>query len=227
MYIKSILSIILLAVPLTFLASQVNAADCLKISSPPDLAVAQSFAAPIKKAIEDSGYCVELVNLPPNRAMQSMVKEEIDGEFPRVSVYADAMKDHVVAIPTSLASVAGVAVSLKSSGFAPKSPAELAGRKIEYTLGSKWSEVVAGKLGLKNSSKSLESLVKKMKAGRIEGFLIDSISLKFLIENGSLKADEINQMAVMDLTAYLLLHKKHAGLVDAIDKSLKTALSSQ
>lgn len=202
--------------------------ECLKIASDPkSVRASRLFEPSVRQVFKKAGVCADFVTFPIRRIQESMVRGRVDGEFFRVNKYINAMKDHVVAIPTPAISANGVIITRADRGFKPGGLQDVGQKRIGVLHGYKWHEIL-GK-NLKNAVKSnkYEFLAKMLQAGRIDGVLIEDFTLSRLIEAGILKKEKIyTSPSVIDLSVYILLNKKHRNLLGKLDKALNEVIAS-
>lgn len=198
-------------------------AYCLSIASnPKKLKLVAAIQEDVKKIFVRADICASYVNLPLKRMQINMKRGEIDGEFLRIQKYINAMKKHVVKVPTPIISVTGVLVTLSSSSLKPKKLSDIKNHYVGIMHGTVWQRNAVK--GNRNISKgySYKDLAEKLKEGEIETFLIEELALATLVKNGVLQASQIYvSPVVVDHPTYLLMHRKHKHLVGKLDATLK------
>ncbi len=204
--------------------SEVYADNCLKIASDAkNIRAVRLFTPGIKEVFRKANICAEYINMPSRSMQKAMFDGDIDGEFIRVTTYLKAMKGYIAPVPTPIVRANGVIVSLKKTGFTPQSMFDVGNKKIGIVLGFKWHEVLAQSLKSTKIAKKYDTLAAMLKKQRIDGFLIEDISLKRLLEKGLLSQERINvSPAVIDLSAYLVMNRKHERLTDQLNQAMKT-----
>lgn len=199
------------------------AEECLVIASDPNSAKVISLFTPgIQMVFEKAKVCAKYVNMPVSRIQKQMTENAVDGEFLRVQAYIDAMKNHVIAVPTPVVEAKGILVTLKAGGFNPKGIKDVGDKVIGHVFGVRWHDAVAKHLKSPRSSKKYENLANLLVNKRIDGFLVEELSLQRLVKTGLLKEEQIHRSdAVMDLSAYIVLHKKNKNYIQDLDVALK------
>ncbi len=199
------------------------AEECLVIASDPNSAKVISLFTPgVQMVFEKAKVCTRYVNMPISRIQKEMTESSVDGEFLRVKAYIHAMNDHVVAVPTPVVEAKGILVTMKTGGFTPKTILDVEDKVIGHVFGVRWHDALAKKLKNPRSSKKYDNLAKQLVNKRIDGFLVEELTLKRLIKAGLLKEEQIHKSEpVMDLSAYIVLHKKNRNFVKDLDVALK------
>lgn len=202
--------------------------ECLKIASDPkNVRAAKIFEPSVKKVFEQAGVCADFVHFPVRRIQESMTRGSIDGEFFRVNGYIKSMAEHVAAIPTPAIRGNGLIISLEDSGFKPRSLKDIGQQKIGVIHGYKWHDIVGRNLKKTVKSNKYLFLAKMLKARRIDGILIEDFTLDRLIEAGVLQKDHIHvSPSVIDLSAYIVIGKKHQKLLEKLNKALNKVIAS-
>lgn len=151
-----------------------------------------------------------------------MADGTIDGEFVRVKSYIEAMQEHVIAIPTPLVEGKGHLVTLRSTSFTPQNLEEVSRKVIGYVTGISWHTEIVKTLDTPRAARRYENLAKQLIKGRIDGFLVDELTLSRLIKFGLLPKDQIYKSPpIIDLSAYVVLHRKNSNFIPALDMALK------
>lgn len=210
----------------TVVYTSANADECLIIASDPDgnPAIAK-YTSIVTKVFERANVCFSLANYPFKRMQANMKQGVIDGEFFRVKSYIDAMSDYVIPLPTPVAETYGYLVSLKKNGFQPSGIVDVNAHLIGVMHGHKWQDLLSREI--KNTKKAFRyaDLVKLLKEGVVEAIMLEKYALAGIIEAGLLKKNELHvSKPVIDLSGYIVLHKKHADLVKRLDPELKKVL---
>lgn len=205
------------------LPSEIYADSCLKIASDAkNIRAVRLFTPGIKKVFQKANICVEYISMPSRRMQKEMLEGNIDGEFVRVNTYLKIMKDYIAPIPTPIIKAKGVIVSLKETGFAPKALVDIGSKKIGIVLGFKWHEVLATSLKTTRIAKKYDTLAAMLKRKRVDGFLIEDVSLKSLYDKALLSPEQLYiSPAVIDLSAYLVMSKKHRNLTKQLNQAMK------
>ncbi len=202
---------------------QAQAEECLTLASDTtNEKTVLLFRPGIDKVFEKAGVCIKHTSLPTKRIQKEILKGSIDGEYLRVKAYIKAMNGIVIPIPTPVVSGGGILISLKSSGFTPKTLVDVKDNRIGTIHGYKWHEVLSKRITNTKKAQSYPVLAKQLKAGRINGMLTDPISLARLIQAGLLPADDIHRSnQVIDLSVYVLLHVRNAKYITRLDEAMK------
>ncbi len=223
-------SLIVLATALSLNAvyiSSTQAEECLTIASDPESVKLTTILEPdVKKVFKTAGICAKFVTTPIKRIQKDMVDKNIDGEFFRVKKYIHAMEKFVSPIPTPALKGSGVIVTLLSSHFKPTSLKDFGDKKLGIVHGYKWHEIMSK--GVKNARRSnkYDTIIKQLKAGRLDGFIIEDITLDRFLKTGALKKEDIHvSQPIIDLSVYILLTKKHDGLLARLDTAMKTVIA--
>ncbi|MGH1349839.1 MAG: substrate-binding periplasmic protein [Methyloligellaceae bacterium] len=133
------------------------------------------------------------------------------------------MKDHVIAVPTPVAEGKGVIVSNAAGDFSPKSLADVGDRIIGTVHAVRWHEALKKHLKTPRTSAKYGLLIKQLMANRIDGFLIDNVTLGRIIKANVISKDKLRiSPPILDLSAYVLLHKKNAKFIPDLDKAIKS-----
>ena len=199
--------------------------ECLKIASDSkNIKAVRLFTPGVKQVFQNAQLCAEYINMPSKRIQKAMSEGEIDGEFIRVNTYLKAMKDYIAPVPTPIVRASGVIVTLRKEGFLPQTIADIGKKKIGTILGFKWHEVFAVALASTKVAKKYETLAAMLNKRRIDGFLIEDVSLQRLYAEKLLSPEDIHvSPAIIDLSAYLVMNRKHSGIVGKLDSALKKA----
>ncbi len=211
----------------TALNSPVTAGECLVLASDPEGNPAiTKYTSIVTKVFQRANVCFSLAHYPFKRMQAHMKQGTIDGEFFRVKSYIDEMAEHVVPIPTPVAESYGYIVSLKKDGFTPIGINEVGGHLIGVMHGHRWQDLLS--MQIKNTKKAFRysDLVKLLKEGVVEAVLLERYALAGIIEVGLLNKGELYiSKPVVDLSGYILLHKKHSALIKRLDPELKKVLA--
>ncbi|MGH1352368.1 MAG: substrate-binding periplasmic protein [Methyloligellaceae bacterium] len=203
------------------------AEECLTIASDPkSVRVVTVLTPDVKKVFKTAGICTKFVTTPIKRIQKNMIDNTIDGEFFRVKKYISAMKQYVSPIPTPALEGNGVIVTLLSSHFKPNNLKEFGDKKLGIIHGYKWHEIMAK--GNKNARRNnkYETLFKQLKAGRVDGIIIEDITLNRFLKAGLIKKTDIYvSKPIIDLSVYILLSKKHEKLIGKLDTAMKSVIA--
>ncbi len=204
-------------------SARLHAEECLIVATDPNVSKAVSLFTPgIQAMFQKADICVNYIILPLPQIEVQMADGAIDGEYLRVKSYIEAMKEHVIAIPTPVAEGKGHLVTNKASNFSPKSLSDVGHKVIGYVTGISWHLGLVRKLKTPRAAKRYENLAKQLMKGRIDGFLIDELTLSRLMKHGLLPKDQvIKSPPIIDLSAYIVLHRKNSNYIPALDMALK------
>lgn len=198
-------------------------ADCLTLANNANkFKLVATFDNDIRKVFRKAGICAKYLNIPLKRIQHNMMAGSLDGEYLRVKSYIDIMKDHVVPVPTEAISLDGYLVSLKSTGFAPQSLSDLDQRKVGVVHGAIWQIKAVKRAKYIYKAYKYDILARLLKREEIDAFLIERLSLRSLLMSGLFSPGDVTvSPVVIRIPTYILLHKKHQGLVSKIDEALK------
>lgn len=199
--------------------SSVTEARCLKIASDARGIKAISIFKPgIEVAFKKADICAEFINMSAVQAQKAMMLGKIDGEFIRVNAYINAMKDYVIPVPTPIIAGSGYIVTSSKTGVNPSSLKDIQAMTIGIIRGFKWHEVLSRNISQRVVAADYKNLADKLKKGEIDCFLTEDISLGRLVKSGVLLKKDFNKSKpVINLSGYLLLHKKNAGYLKKLD----------
>ncbi len=198
-------------------------ADCLTLANnAKKFKLVATFDNDIRKVFKKAGICAKYMNIPLKRIQHNMRVGNLDGEYLRVKSYIEIMKDHVIPVPTAAISLDGYLVSLKSTGFAPKSLSDLDHRKVGVIHGAIWQMKAARKAAQVYKAYKYDILARLLKREEIDTFLIERLSLRSLLMSGLFSPGDVTvSPVVVRIPTYILLHKRHQALVAKIDEALK------
>ncbi len=203
------------------------AEECLTIASDPkSVKVVTALTPDVKKVFKKANVCAKFITTPIKRIQKNMVDNSIDGEFFRVKKYINAMDKYVSAIPTPALEGHGVIVTMLSSHFKPENLKEFGDKNLGIIHGYKWHEIMAK--GIKNTRRNnkYDTLIKQLKIGRVDGIIIEDITLNRFLKAGLIKETDIYvSKPIIDLSVYILLSKKHEKLIGKLDTAMKSVIA--
>lgn len=206
----------------TAISTSTIAGECLVLASDPEGNPAiTKYTSIVTKVFQRANICYSLANYPFKRIQANMKQGTIDGEFFRVKSYITAMSEYVVPIPTPVAESYGYLVSLKKADFKPDGLKDVNSHLIGVMHGHSWQDLLTRQI--KNTKKAFRftDLVKLLKEGVVEAVLIEKYALAGIIEAGLLDKNNLHiSKPVVDLSGYIVLHKKHEDLVSRLDPEL-------
>lgn len=204
-------------------SARLHAEECLVVATDPNVSKAVSLFTPgIQAMFQKADICVNYIILPLPQIKVQMADGAIDGEYLRVKSYIEAMKEHVIAVPTPIAEGKGYLVSSKASNFSPQQLSDIGDKVIGYVTGINWHKGIVSKLKTPRAAKRYENLAKQLMKGRIDGFLIDELTLSRLMQFGLLPEKQVvKSPPIIDLSAYIVLHRKNSNFIPALDMALK------
>lgn len=219
---KQIYTLVVFVLALTGMAVPAHA-DCLTLANnAKKFKLVATFDNDIRKVFRKAGICAKYMDIPLKRIQHNMQDGKLDGEYLRVKSYINLMKDYVIPIPTEAINLDGYLVSLKSAGFAPTSLTELENRKVGVVHGAVWQIKAAKKAEHIYKAYKYDILAKLLKRKEIDAFLIERLSLRSLLMSGLFSPGDVTvSPVVVRIPTYILLHKKHKGLIAKLDDALK------
>ncbi|WP_262692530.1 type 2 periplasmic-binding domain-containing protein [Kordiimonas aestuarii] len=169
-----------------------------------------------QQAAQDYGVCVAFVAIPFRRSEQMMLDGKLDGDLLRTGTWAEMYAREVVLVPTPSFKSAVVAVSLRERGITVTSLADLKTHRLVFSSGFRWAEQAVLDLGIgAEEVSSLGRYLELLRSGGSDVGLLEKSVLPFLGDVSDMQIQEIEV-----LNYYLVLQRRHAPLLDALDATL-------
>jgi len=169
----------------------------------------------VTSKLASRGICVNIRKVPTSRATVMIKNGQLDGEIGRVSRYGDIIGDVVIRIPVSIGEGYGLLVSTSEDLLAFN---RLAGLPVGMERGVRWYESFFPPNAVPVIVDDYAAGLKMLETKRIAALLIDSFSLSRISNKPT---PLFTQRITPELSAYLYLHKKHAGLVKTVEDAMR------
>lgn len=197
-------------------------ADCLTIANDKaKFKLVATFDNDIHRVFRKAGICAKYINIPLKRMQHNMRDGKLDGEYLRVKTYIEAMKEHVVPVPTVAITLDGYLISLKGSGFSPQKLSDINDKKVGVIHGAVWQKKAVAKASMIYEAYKYDILARLLRRREIDAILIERLSLRSLLMSGLFSPRDVKvSPVVVRIPTYILLHKKHENLIAKLDKAL-------
>jgi len=167
----------------------------------------------IMLALNTVGICITARPLPGKRITQALVQGEIDGEFARVPSYLDLVGNTAVLVEEPVVGAAGYIVTRNPTIATAEG---LGDGPLGVLRGFVWQEEAAQAASHVAAANSYEQLAEMFINKRVEAILIDEYNLERYPELANWPKAEVVQ-----IKAYIVLHRRRAALRSAIGKAIR------
>ena len=220
---KKILSIVFIIIIMQPFVSHGNGLLKINTSIKPPFSTEQEngfFDLLLAELFTRTGIQIDLIRLPPERALQMANEGLSDGEIPRISGLS-SMYPNLIEIEEPVINYYFVAFKHKDDEPLELCWEKLAGKSVGFVIGWKIYENNVPKSAIITRVTSPAQLFKLLDAKRISLALYERYAGRHLIEANNYKNfEECNQpLAVRPM--HLYLNKKHQNLAGVLSKELK------
>ncbi len=191
--------------------------QCLEIGRPVALVDEARLQRFQRQMAADHGICLTFIAIPFRRSEQMMLQGKLDGDLLRTAIWAEMYAREVVAVPTPAFRSAVIAISPKASAVKITALLDLKAYRLLYPSGFRWAEQVV--LELDMSAMQIPSVgryLTTLRAGEADVGLLEKSVLPFLGDVSDMTIQEVEK-----LDYFIVLQRRHAGLVNAFDAALE------
>jgi hypothetical protein len=193
-----------------------QAAECLKIGVASGAVSTAAVQRIVDRIFVVAGSCAEVLVMPNNRLAALSDSGEIDGEAFKTTAYLD-QHSGLISVPTPVYSYTGNLYWPRSAPE-PEGPAAVVG----IMLGQVWPKAAAQGRNLSVFEvRSYEQMAEMTHSGRLQGFLMAGEAFVLLRPRYDFLADYASR-AVAELPLYLVLNRRNADRVPALDQAIQT-----
>jgi polar amino acid transport system substrate-binding protein len=178
----------------------------------------------LKEVFSDLGIDLEIIHLPSARSLQEANSGRVDGEFGQTRAAGEAYSN-LVMVPEPLAEWHFSAFVLEGTE-GPRSFEELRDYHVGFINGWKLYEEKVTESRSITKVEGEKQLFAILLAGRVDVVLYNRLrGLAWVQRNGESRVRMVTPPLSVD-EMHLFLHRRHAGLVSAIDQELARLKSS-
>lgn len=172
------------------------------------------------------GHCIQSLEITSTRKEMLLATGELDGDWLRVSEFAERNKEHVIALPQATLEIPVYFLWSMASDF-DGTPGDLKTRKIGYTKGLRWVEWnlerrQANALGLTSESNVWNLLTR----GRIDVYATSNAGAVSLMADAKARGIPFRSAIWDYVPMHHILHKKHKDLVPSLNAAMGNMIKS-
>ncbi|MEC7702962.1 MAG: transporter substrate-binding domain-containing protein [Pseudomonadota bacterium] len=214
-YLSTNIQRLILTCLCTFICTHAHASNCLTIAYPISIKATESIIPIIREIYENAGLCINFEAMPYTRAKIEMESGQIDGNITRTKSYIKRTED--------LAYVEAPIATAQIILFAPKNVIDALNTTqqqdltIGYLLSDAHARDTAERLTPHNIPiRSYEQLVAMLEMKRIDGFVMDNYSHRYMRKINMLNTKKLKQKTLDTYTIHHVLNGKHHDVITKI-----------